>query len=69
MEPIVEIKSNLNKIFPNAARLWQKIIQSQHKTVRRAVSTNVSGRKSSSELFPLAPTHAKLANSGKSEVR
>jgi len=47
----------------------KKIIQSQHKTVRRAVSTNVCGRKSSSELFRLAATHAKAANSDNSEVR
>jgi len=47
----------------------KKNIQSQHKTVRRAVSTNVCGRKSSSELFHLATTHAKVANSGKSEMR
>jgi len=47
----------------------KKIIQSQHKIVRRAVSTNVCGRKSSSEHFPLATTHAKVANSGNSEVR
>jgi len=47
----------------------KEIIQSQHKTVRRTVSTNVCGRKSSSELFPLATTHAKVANSGNSEVR
>jgi len=46
-----------------------KIIKSQHKTLRRAVTTNVYGRKSSSELFPLATTHAKVANSGNSEVR
>jgi len=47
----------------------KKIIQSQHKTVRRAVSTNVCGRKSSRELSSLATTHAKVANSAKSEVR
>jgi len=37
--------------------------------VRRAATTNAFGRKSSSELFPLATTHSKVANSGKSEVR
>ena len=47
----------------------KKIIQPQHKTVRRAVTTNVCGRKSSCETFPLATTHAKVANSGNSEVR
>jgi len=45
-----------------------KIIQNQHTTVRRAVSTNVCEWQSSSELFPLATTHAKVANSGNSEV-
>ena len=35
---------------------------------RTHFTTNVCGRKSSSELFPLATTHAKVANSGKSEV-
>jgi len=48
---------------------YLKKIQSQHKTVRRAVTTNVCERKSSSEIFPLATTHAKVANSGNSEVR
>jgi len=47
----------------------KKIIQSQHKTVRRAVSTNACGWKSSCEVFPLATTHAKVANSGNSEVQ
>jgi len=56
-------------MFPNVARLSQKIIQSQHKTMRRAISINVCGRKSSSKLFPLATIHAKVANSGSSEVQ
>jgi len=47
----------------------KKIIQSQHKTVKRAVTTNVCGQKSSCELFPLATTQAKVANSGNSDVR
>jgi len=47
----------------------KKIIQSQHKTVRTAIATNMCGRKCSCELFPLATTHAKVANSGNSEVR
>ena len=46
IEPIVQVKSNLSWIFPNVAWLSQKVIQSQHKTVRRAVTTNVCGRKS-----------------------
>jgi len=35
------------------------------KTVRRAVAINVCERKSSCERFPLATTHAKVANSGR----
>jgi len=46
----------------------KKIIRGQHKTVRRAVTTNVCGRKSSFEILPMATTHAKVANSGNSEV-
>jgi len=47
----------------------EKILQSQHKTVRRAFTTNVCGWKSFCELFPLATTQAKVVNSGNSEVR
>jgi len=39
----------------------EKIIQSQHKTVKRAVTPNMRGWKSSSELFPLDTTHTKVA--------
>jgi len=46
----------------------KKIIQSQHKTVRRAVATNVCGRKSSSELFSLATAHTKVVNSGNGDA-
>jgi len=42
----------------------KQIIQNQRKTVGRAVTINVCWRKSSCELFSLATTHAKLANSG-----
>jgi len=42
----------------------KQIIQNQGKTVRRAGTINVCWKKSSSELFPLATTHAKVANSG-----
>jgi len=43
----------------------KQIIKNQSKTVRIAVTINVFGRKTSCELFPLATTHAKVANSGK----
>jgi len=46
----------------------KKIIQNQHKTVRRAVAINACGQKSFCELFPLATTHAKAANSGSGKV-
>jgi len=41
----------------------KQINQNQRKTVGRAVTTNVCWRKSSCELFPLATTRAKVANS------
>jgi len=69
MEPIVKVKSSLSESFLMLLDYRKKIIQSQHKTVRRAASTNVCGRKSSSELFHLATTRVKVVNSGKSEVR
>jgi len=36
--------------------------------VRRAVTTNVCWQKSSCKLFPLAATHAKVANSGNGKM-
>jgi len=42
----------------------RQITQNQHKTVRRAVTTNVCGRKIFCKFFPLATTQAKVANSG-----
>jgi len=62
-------KATWDKSFLMLQDYRKKNIRSQHKTLRRAVTTNVCGRKSSSELFPLATTHAKVANSGNSEVR
>jgi len=52
--------------MPLASR--DQIIQNQHKTVRRAVPVNVCWRKSSCELFTLATTHAKVANSSSCKV-
>ena len=46
----------------------KQIIQNQRKTVRRAVTINVCWRKSSCELFPLATTQAKVANSGSGKM-
>jgi len=44
-----------------------KIIQSKHKTVRIAVTADVCRRESSSKLFLLATTHAKVTNGGNSD--
>jgi len=46
----------------------KQIIQNKRKTVRRAGTINVYWQKSSCELFPLATTHAKAANSGSGEM-
>ena len=46
----------------------KQIIQNQHQIVRRAITTNVCGRKSSFEFFPLATIHAKVVNSGSGKV-
>jgi len=43
----------------------KQIIQNQRKTVRRTVTIIVCWWKNFCELFPLATTHAKVANSGK----
>jgi len=46
----------------------KQIIQNKRKTVRRAVTVNVYWGKSSCELFALATTHAKVANSGSGKM-
>jgi len=46
----------------------KQIIQNQCKTVRRAVTVNLCLRRSSCELFPLATTRAKVANSGSGKM-
>jgi len=48
-------KATSAKSFLMLLGYCKKIIQSQHITVRRAVTTNVCGGKSSSELFPWPP--------------
>ena len=42
----------------------KQIIKNQRKTVRSAIAINVCWRKSSCKHFPLATSHAKVANSG-----
>jgi len=68
VEPIDQVQSSLSKIFPMLLAYCKQMIQNQLQTVRRAVTVNVCGRKSSCELFSLATTHAKLANSGSGEM-
>jgi len=46
----------------------KQIIQNQPKTARRVVTINVCWRKSSCELFPVATTHTKVANSGSGKM-
>jgi len=46
----------------------KQIIQNQPKTARRAVTVNVYWRKSSCELFALATTDVKVANSGSGKM-
>jgi len=46
----------------------KQIIQNQWKTVRRAVTITVCWLKSSCELFPLATTRPKVANSGSGKM-
>jgi len=61
----IRSKATWAKSFLMLLAYRKQIIQNQRKTVRRAVAINVCWQKSSSELFPLATTHAKVANSGK----
>ena len=46
----------------------KQIIQNQCKIVRRGAIFNVCWRKNSCEIFPLATTHAKVANSGSGKM-
>jgi len=61
----IRSKATSAKSFLMLLAYRKQIIQNQHKTVRRAVTINVYWRESSCELFPLATSHAKVANSGK----
>ena len=63
--PSIRSKATWAKSFIMLLSYCKQIIQNQCKTVKRAVTVNVYWRKSSCELFPLATTHAKVANSGK----
>jgi len=46
----------------------KQIIQNQRKTVRRTFTVSVYWRMISCELFPLATTRAKVANSGSGKM-
>ena len=61
----IRSKGTWTKSFLVLLACCKQIIQNQRKTERRVVTINVCWRKSSCELFPLATTHAKIANSGK----
>jgi len=61
----IRSKATWAKSFLILLAYCKQIIQNQRKTVRRADTINVCWRRSSCELFPLATTHAKVANSGK----
>jgi len=60
----IRSKATWAKSFLMLQAYRKQIIQNQRKTVRRAVTINVCWQTSSCELFPLATTHAKVANSG-----
>jgi len=62
--PSIRSKATWAKSFLMLLSDFKQIIQNQRKTVRRAVTINVCWRKRCCELFPLATTHAKVANSG-----
>jgi len=64
----IRSKATWAKSFLMLLGYRKQIIQNQRKTVRRAVTINVCWRKSACELFPLATTHAKVANSGSGKM-
>jgi len=64
----IRSKATWDKSFLMLLAYCKQIIQNQRKTVRRAVTINVCWRKSSCELFPLATTHTKVANSGSGKM-
>ena len=64
----IRSKATWAKSFLMLLAYRKQIIQNQRKTVRRAVTINLCWQKSSCELFPLATTHTKVANSGSSKM-
>ena len=64
----IRSKATWAKSFLMLIAYRKQIIQNQRKTVRRAVTINVCWQKSSCELFPLATTYAKVANSGSGKM-
>ena len=61
-------KATWAKFFVMLLTYCKQIIQNRCKTVRRAVSINMCWRKCSFELFPLATTYGKVANSGSGKM-
>ena len=61
-------KATWAKSFLMLLAYRKQIIQNNRKTVRRAGIISVCWQKSSCELFPLATTHAKVANSGSGKM-
>jgi len=64
----IRSKATWAKSFLMLLAYRKQIIQNQSKTARRVVTINVCWWKSSCELFPLATTHAKVANSGSGKM-
>ena len=64
----IRSKATWAKAFLILLDYHKQIIQNHRNTVRRAVIINVCWRKSSCELFPLATTHAEVANSGSGKM-
>jgi len=64
----IRSKGTWPKSFLMLLAYRKQIIQNQCKTVRRIITINVCWRKSSCELFPLATSYAKVANSGSGKM-
>jgi len=64
----IRSKATWAKSFLMQLAYRKQIIQNQRKTVRRGATISVCWRKNSCELFPLATTHAKVANSGSGKM-
>jgi len=64
----IRTKATWDKSFIMLLAYRKQIIQNQRKTVIRVVTISVCWRKSFCELFPLATTHAKVANSGSGKM-